>query len=132
MKKPIQGLTELQLDVMRVLWAKSEASAAEVAEALAPRRKLALTTVATLLSRLEKRGVVAHTVEGRSYIYRPRVKEAEVRGTIVARVKEAFAGDLSALFAQLLRDEEVGPDELAQVREMIAQRERELKRSHDK
>jgi BlaI family transcriptional regulator, penicillinase repressor len=132
MKKPIDGLTELQLDVIRVLWERGEASAAEVAGALAPRRKLAQTTVATLLTRLEKKGVVAHSVEGRTYLYRACVKETEARSSIVARVKKAFAGDVSTLFAQLLRDDEIGAEELAQVRELIAQRERELKRNHGK
>ena len=54
-------LTELQIAVMRVLWEKGEATVAEIWEALRPERGLAQTTVATLLCRLEKRGVVAHT-----------------------------------------------------------------------
>ena len=52
-------LSDLQLAVMHVLWARPEASTADVAAALAPRRDLAHTTVATLLTRLERRGARA-------------------------------------------------------------------------
>ena len=53
------SLSELQLSLMRVLWQRGEASTAEVAEALRGERDLAHTTVATLLTRLEKRGLLA-------------------------------------------------------------------------
>ena len=53
------ALSDLQLDLMRVLWQRGEASTAEVAESLAGSRSLAHTTVATLLTRLEKRGLLA-------------------------------------------------------------------------
>ena len=58
------ALSELQLDLMRVLW-RGEASVADVAAALAQSRGLAHTTVATLLTRLAKRGIVAQRRDGR-------------------------------------------------------------------
>ena len=72
-------LTDLQIALLRVLWDRREATVAEIAEALRPARDLAPTTIATLLSRLEKRGVVSHTAQGRQYVYRARVSEGEVR-----------------------------------------------------
>src|SRR2546421_5112959 len=51
-------LTELQLAILRVLWDRSEATVQEIWEALHAERGLAQTTVATMLSRLERRGVV--------------------------------------------------------------------------
>ena len=126
MSKKTEDLTDLQLDLMRVLWARGEATAAEVLELVKPRRKLAATTVATLLSRLEKKGVVEHRVDGRTYVYRACASESEVRRSLVGRVKQAFAGDLTALLAQLLDDGEIGADDLARVRELIEAREREL------
>jgi predicted transcriptional regulator len=131
MSKRVQELTALQLDLMRGLWARGEATAAEVLELLRPRRKLAATTVATLLSRLEKLGVVAHRVEGRSYVYRACASESEVRRSLVGRVKHAFAGDVTALLAQLIDDGEIGAQDLARVRELIDARERELGGSNE-
>jgi len=72
----LHHLTGLQIAFLRVLWQRGEASVAEICEALRPERALAQTTVATVLSRLEKRGVVAHRVRrGSSFTGRssPRV-----------------------------------------------------------
>jgi predicted transcriptional regulator len=122
------ALTELQLAVMRVLWLRGEATVLEVQEALQPKRPLAQTTVATLLSRLEKRGVVAYRMDGRQYVYRPLITEDEVRSSALAEVKDLlFEGDVATLVSQLLTAEEVGPADLAKVRMMIEARERELK-----
>ena len=74
------SLSELQLSLMRVLWQRGQASTAEVAEALrAEGRPLAHTTVATLLQRLEKRGLLACDREARALVYRPCVSEPEVQ-----------------------------------------------------
>ncbi|MGH8436001.1 MAG: BlaI/MecI/CopY family transcriptional regulator [Pseudomonas sp.] len=126
MKKRTHELTALQLEIMRVLW-RGEASAAEVGGSLRLRRRLAATTVATLLSRLEKKGVVTHRVEGRTYIYQARVEQSEVRSSLLTRVKDAFAGDVAAMFAQLLSEHEVDAEDLARVRELIDAKSRELK-----
>lgn len=126
MKRRAQELTELQRELMQVLWQKGEASASEVWEALRPEKKLAATTVATLLSRLEKKGVVSHRVVGRTFIYRPKVEETAVRSSLLDRVKDAFAGDVAALMAQLLDEHDVNSEDLARVRELIAAKQREL------
>jgi predicted transcriptional regulator len=126
MKRRVQELTVLQRELMQVLWQKGEASASEVLEALRPQKKLAATTVATLLSRLEKKGVVSHRVEGRTFIYRPKVEETAVRSSLLDRVKDAFAGDVAALMAQLLDEHDVNSEDLARVRELIAAKQREL------
>src|SRR5512143_1144068 len=65
----IHQLTELQIGLLRVLWDRGEATVAEICDALRPSRALAPTTVATLLSRLERRGVVRHRTVSRQFIY---------------------------------------------------------------
>ncbi|HEV2147278.1 MAG TPA: BlaI/MecI/CopY family transcriptional regulator [Longimicrobiaceae bacterium] len=100
----IDGLTDLQLGVVRVLWEAGEATAAEVRCALAPERRLAPTTVATLLARLERKGLVAHRAEGRQYVFRAAVSEAEVRrASVEGVVRRFFGGDPEAL-ARYLSD----------------------------
>lgn len=125
------ALTELQLDIMGVLWTHGEATSTEVREALRPDRDLAPTTVSTLLRRLEKKGVVAHRTEGRRYVYRAAVEEARVRRSLVSELTEMadrlFAGDMPSLVTQLLAESDVGPDDLARVRRMIEEREEELR-----
>ena len=126
------GLTELQLEIMRVLWARGEATGVEVRQALRPDRDLAPTTVSTLLSRLERKGVVTHRSEGRQYVYRAVVEEARVKRRLVSELSEMadrlFAGDLAELVTHLLAASEVDADDLARVREMIERREAELRR----
>jgi len=121
-------LTDLQLALMRVLWDREEATVADIAEALRPARELAPTTIATLLSRLEKRGVVEHTANGRQYIYRPRVSESEVRRSMVSGLTDLlFGGDVAALMSHLLDAGSVRPGDLERVRTLISTAEAEAK-----
>lgn len=113
-------LTDLQLAVMRVLWDRGEANVAEIWEALRPERGLAQTTVATLLSRLDKRGVVGHRREARQFVYRPLVTEPQVRRVMVRELTaRLFAGDVTALVSHLLSGREVSAGDLAKVKAMI-------------
>ncbi len=123
-------LTELQITILRHLWAKGEASVAEVWEELHRERGLAQTTVATLLTRLERRGVVARRADQRQYLYRALVSEEEVRQSMVSELTERlFAGDVTALVNHLLESQEVAPGDLARLRTMID--EAEVRRQED-
>ncbi len=118
--KSYQDLTELQLALMEVLWTRGEATVSEVQEDLLESRGLAMTTVATLLSRLEKRGVVTHRTEGRQYVYRASVSREEVCDSMVsALTNRLFRGDVTALLSHLLTASEISPGDLAEVRRMI-------------
>lgn len=117
------SLSELQLSLMRVLWQRGEASTADVAEALRGERDLAHTTVATLLTRLEKRGLLASRREGRSLLYTPLVSEAEVQRSMVGSLLDSlFAGRASALVSHLLEDRGVNATELAELQALLKQR----------
>jgi BlaI family penicillinase repressor len=126
MDEPIE-LTELQLAVMRVLWERGEATVAEVHQELQDERGLAPTTVATLLSRLEKRGVVTHRTEGRQYVYRATVTEGAVQQSMLEELSERlFGGDVTAMVSRLLGTARVDQDELARIRALVRAREREM------
>jgi BlaI family penicillinase repressor len=118
-------LGDLQLAIMRILWNRDEATVAEVHEALEPERGLALTTIATMLTKMEKKGVVDHRAEGRRFIFRPLVSEDQVRRSMVSGLtSQLFRGDVTALVHHLL-DHDIDARELAQLRELIASRGRE-------
>jgi len=113
-------LSELQLDIVRVLWRHKEATAAQVQAALDAERGLALTTVSTLLSRLEKRGLVTHRTEGRTFIYRAAVTEPQVRHSMLGSlVDSVFKGDPTELVSQLLSARDLSPDDLEKIRAMV-------------
>ena len=116
-------LTDLQLAVMRVLWERGEANVAEIWEALRPERGLAQTTVATLLSRLDKRGAVTHRREARQFVYRAAVSEPQVRRVMVRELTaRLFDGDVTALVSHLLSGREVSAGDLAKVKALIEER----------
>jgi predicted transcriptional regulator len=118
-------LTDLQLAMVRVLWERGESTVVEVQEALLPERRLAQTTVATVLSRLEKRGVVRHRAEGRVFIYAAAVTEPQVRRSMVAQLTELlFDGRPAALISHLLSNRDIRAGDLDEVKRMIADAER--------
>ncbi len=115
-------LTELQLAILRVLWDRGEATVQDIWEALHAERGLAQTTVATMLSRLERRGVVTRRAppESRQYHYRAAVTEREVQHSMVGELTERlFDGDVTALVQHLLTAEDVSPGDIARIRDMI-------------
>lgn len=114
-------LGDLQLAIMRVLWTQGEASAGEVHTALLDERGLALTTIKTMLRKMEEKGIVTHRAEGRTFIYRAAVKESDVREGMVGYVVERmFAGDGAALVNHLIEVGEIDAAELAGLRKRLA------------
>jgi BlaI family penicillinase repressor len=113
-------LSDLQMDVMRVLWSRGEASVAEVGQGLEPMRRLAHTTVSTLLTRLQKRGLVSSRREGRQLIYRAEVAEQQVRRSMVSGLLSSlFAGDAQALVAHLVREDAISAEDLGAIRKLL-------------
>ena len=124
------SLTDLQLAIMRVLWDRAEATVLDVQNRLRPERDLAQTTIATLLSRLEKRGVIKHRLEGRQFVYRPLVTEQDVRRSMVSELTTLlFDGSSAALMTHLLRSREMNPGDLDRVKRMIAEAENGSRRN---
>lgn len=118
------SLTDLQLAIMRILWESAEATVVEVQNRLRPERDLAQTTIATLLTRLEKRAVIAHRLDGRQFVYRPLVTEQEVRRSMVSELTDLlFDGSSAALMTHLLHSREMKPGDLDRVKRMIADAE---------
>lgn len=121
-------LTELQLTIMRVIWDKGEATVQDIWEALHKDRGLAQTTIATMLSRLERRGVVTRRAQARQYHYKAAVTEPEVQHSMVGELTERlFDGDVTALVQHLLSEEDISPGDIAKIRDMIERVETESK-----
>ncbi len=117
-------LSDLQLGLLRILWDQREATALEVHAALVEQsRELAPTTVSTMLTRLEKKGLITHRVEGRQYIFRPLVSEPEVRRSMLARLTDYFfKGDVGALVSHLVDKPEVARNDVAELKKLLAER----------
>ena len=123
------NLGALQYAIMRVLWEEGEASVARVFEVLPARHRRALTTIATMLTKMEKKGAVRHRSEGRQFVYAPAVSEAEVQRTMVSELTErAFGGDTAALVAHLIDEQEIDRRELERLSAHIAERQKRERR----
>jgi predicted transcriptional regulator len=124
-KAKIYRLGDLQLRILQVLWEKDEATVTDVHQALAAERALAYTTVATMLRKMEARGLVSHKAEGRTFVYRAKVEEDEVsRGMADHLLERLFEGSLSDMVSHLLRSREVSREELSKLEQLIAERKR--------
>ena len=113
-------LTELQLAILRLLWERGEATVAELWESLYEERGLAQTTVATLVTRLQRRGIVARRTRDRQFVYRATITEPDVQHSMVSELTERlFDGDPAALVSHLISASDMSPGDLARVKRMI-------------
>lgn len=120
MSKKTHHLGDLQYAIMRVLWNTEEASVADVCQRLTKEHQRAPTTIATMLTKMEKKGVVAHRADGRVFLYRAKIREADVHRSMVSDLTERlFEGDAAALVSHLLTEGEFKSDEIARLRELI-------------
>ena len=98
---------------------------AEVHASLPSGRDLAYTTVATMLRKMEARGLVKHRAEGRSFVYRAGVGEKDVSSGMADHLLDRlFEGSLAEMVHHLLSTREVSRDELAKIEKLINERKR--------
>lgn len=119
-----KNLGDLQLAILRALWQRGEAPVAEVHAALAD-RGLALTTIATMLRKMEEKQLVSHRENGRQFLYRAEVDPEQVQRNLVGDlVSRLFDGDPLALVSHLLRAGDLDVAELDALRQQLAAAER--------
>jgi len=119
--QPRHELGARQHAIMVVLWEAGEATVAQVHEALTGDERRALTTVATMLTKMESKGVVASRREGRQLVYRPTVTREEVRRSMVGSLTNTlFGGKPQELVVHLLDEHALSDDDLARLRALIA------------
>jgi len=128
-RRSLDDLGDLQKTVMEIVWTLGEASVNQVKTKLA-RRKLAYTTVLSVMQKLDKAGWLTHREEGRAYVYRPVVTRAEAgRSSLRQFIDRVCGGDPITMFQHLLDDQELSAADLAELRKMIDKRRKEL--SHE-
>lgn len=125
MKHRPHRLGDLQLRIMKVLWERGESSVASVHELAGGERDLAYTTIATMLRKMESRGLVAHRPEGRTYLYHAKVDEQSVTRNMSEHLLDRlFEGSLADMVSHLLSTREVSRDELMKIEKLIAERKK--------
>ena len=126
-----RALTDVELEIMRILWACGETTVPDLVQALAKAgRPLAQPSIRTMLAILQrKRYVSRRAAAGRGFAYRALVSEDETQKHFVQTVVErVFGGSPLALVSTLLRDNVISGKDLARVRRMIRDKEKGEKR----
>lgn len=120
------ALGPLESDVMNVVWDRGAVTAEEVREVLSASRQLKDSTVRTVLRRLEAKGVLTHSVQGRTFIYSAPVKPMRLALEAVRSIAARFcSGSVSKLLLGMVDDKLVSPDQLRTLADKI-----EKQRSH--
>ncbi len=118
-------LTEVELEFMNVIWALGEASVAEVIENLPEDRKVAYTSVSTILRILQQKNVLSARKEGRGHVYIPLLQKSDYESrSVLHMVDKVFDGTPLALVKQLLGSVKMKPEELSELKDMLAQLEK--------
>jgi len=114
-------VSDLERELMNLLWKSGKATAAEIQKKLA--RPLKDSTIRTVLLRLEEKGYVQHKVEGRAFVYSCIEPPRAVAAQAVKQILDRFChGSVEALLAGMVHDEMVDTDELRKIVERLAQR----------
>ena len=124
-KAPEKLLTDVELEFMSVIWALSEASVNDVIEQLPAERKVAYTSVSTILRILEQKGVLMARKEGRGHVYVPTFSKSDYEAVSLQHmVNKVFGGTPVALVRQLLGSVKMKPDEVAELKNLINKMEK--------
>lgn len=110
-----------ELEVLKVLWDEAPCTVRDVLNHLHERgRRVAYTTVQTLLSRLEQKNYVRSDKSGLAHVFRPRLTRDRVtKSRLKALVDQLYDGAAGPLVLQLVRTERLKPEEVEQLQELI-------------
>lgn len=115
--------TERELEALKVLWDRGEATVREVADVMSDAGDgLAYTTVLSLLQVMEQKGLVGHRKQGKAYVYFASIEREQTLGEMASQFLErVFDGSLDQYVVHALGSRKVSRKELDQLEQMIAQ-----------
>ena len=119
-------LTEAELRLMEVLWAKGPSSVQQVVDSLPADSPLAYNSVLTTIRILEKKGYVQHEKDGRAHIYKSVVARQEAaRSEVRNLVRRMFRNSHELLVLNVLEEAQIDVDELNHLRALLKQKKEE-------
>jgi BlaI family transcriptional regulator, penicillinase repressor len=120
MRTPHPTLTPPELAIMKIVWRLSSVTVRDVYEALRARRRVAYTTVMTMMNILETKGYLRKDTQGRAYQYRPaRSKRAVITSMVREFVNRVFDGTPRPLLLHLVQEERLNDDEREELLRLI-------------
>lgn len=121
-KQSLTPLGETELEVLQHVWALGQATVADVHDRILRERKVAYTTIMTVMKNLARKGFLEYERQGNAYVYRPSRPPEEVRyGLLRSLLKKVFRGSPAALVQTLVRNEPLSEEERQAIRTLIDQ-----------
>ena len=122
---PNGRLTEVELELMSIIWRLGEGTVNDVLAGLPADRPLAYTSVSTILRILEKKGVLVARKRGRGHVYVPAFGKADYEAFVVQDlVTRVFEGTPAALVSRLLEAEDLSAKDLDAIRALLSSKRR--------
>jgi BlaI family transcriptional regulator, penicillinase repressor len=120
----MQGIkpSDLEMQVLAVLWERGPSTAREVLEAMPDRKKRAYTSILSVMQVMEKKGLLTHTSKGTAHVYHPAVDRRKVLQPLMHRLlNQVFGGRPAAVMQALLDDASVSEADLDEMSKLLAQ-----------
>jgi BlaI family penicillinase repressor len=116
--------TELELEILKVVWRQGASTVRQVREALAPTRKLAHTSVITVMNIMVDKNYLTRDTDAASHVYKAKVKPGSVKRRMLGDLlRRVFDGSASAMMLNLLETSELQADELDELRRLLNEKQ---------
>jgi predicted transcriptional regulator len=120
MRRRTKTLTEQELEIMKIIWNLEQATVRDVYNALLAGRRIAYTTVMTMMNILEQKGHLKKSQVDRAFVYKPAHPKQQVIGSMVRDfVDRVFNGSAEPLLLHLVNDKKLTEKELNEIREIV-------------
>jgi BlaI family transcriptional regulator, penicillinase repressor len=123
MRRASTTLTEQELEIMKIVWDRKQATVRDVYECILEGRKVAYTTVMTMMKILEQKGHLKKNIADKAHIYTPtRPKNQVIKGMVLDFVDRVFNGSAEPLVVHLVEERHLKEDEIAEIERMLRDR----------
>src|SRR4029453_17590869 len=120
-RQPSKTFTDKEMEIMRVIWERGEATAKEIQEALPDERHY--NSVMTIIRVLERKGHLTHRAEGKAHVYRAKAKPEKAQRRVLSHlIEQVFGGSAAAMVLHLVETGDLTEEDLREVREQMAAR----------
>lgn len=120
---PLPKPTEVELELLNVLWEKGSATVRELYEVISQRRELGYTSVLKTMQIMTEKGLVERTEYGKAHVYHAAASQEETQSQLLRDLSERlFAGSAAQLAMHALSMEPTSSEELEEIRRMIRQK----------
>jgi predicted transcriptional regulator len=113
-------LTEVELELMQIIWRLGECTIRDVHDAISRDRELAYTSVATMMKILEQKGALSSHKKDRAHLFMPKISKTEYEGVSLRHLSNnLFQGSATSMVSRLLNEGDLSADELRSLRKIL-------------